>query len=197
MKSVSAYPEYAGDSKNIQFLTRQEHIEGAHKGSTRNPTNGYYNPVTKRMSNFGDNAPRKTKIIELSKPLSLRQQSNAINKEKIRLQAAKEAKALKAQAEQSKQGSNARRYKNVGIDEYKRLSEIKNNNSSQSGKTENRGIQEFREKTQSESCDQGKKNKGLSEFVSKSKVNSTNSKSNNSVSSRVAEKSKTSSKGQS
>ena len=31
MKSVVEYPEYQGDSDNIQFLTREEHLE-AHKG---------------------------------------------------------------------------------------------------------------------------------------------------------------------
>lgn len=42
MKSVSKYPQFAGDSKNIQFLTEKEHLYGAHKGSYHNKTNGYY-----------------------------------------------------------------------------------------------------------------------------------------------------------
>lgn len=54
MKSVSLYPEYAGDSKNIQFLTEDEHLYGAHNGSYHNLTNGYYDPETKEMHEFGD-----------------------------------------------------------------------------------------------------------------------------------------------
>ena len=46
MKSAEMYPEYQGDPGNIQFLTRAEHLE-AHNGNWRNPTNWYFNPVTK------------------------------------------------------------------------------------------------------------------------------------------------------
>lgn len=53
MKSVANYPEHAGNYKNIQFLTNEEHIQGAHQGSTRNLTNGYYNPKTGEISKFG------------------------------------------------------------------------------------------------------------------------------------------------
>ena len=38
MKSVSKYPQFAGDSKNIQFLTEKEHLYGAHQGSYHNKT---------------------------------------------------------------------------------------------------------------------------------------------------------------
>ena len=44
MKSVAKYPEHQGHPDNIQFLTRQEHLE-AHKGSWQNPTNWYYDPA--------------------------------------------------------------------------------------------------------------------------------------------------------
>lgn len=54
MKSVCLYPQYAGDPNNIQFLNEDEHINGAHGGNTHNPTNGYYNPETKTMSEFGE-----------------------------------------------------------------------------------------------------------------------------------------------
>lgn len=52
MKSVSQFPEYAGDSKNIQFLSEEEHLLGAHQGSYHNSTNGYFDPETKKMQEF-------------------------------------------------------------------------------------------------------------------------------------------------
>ena len=53
MKSVSLYPEYAGDSRNIQFLSEEEHLQGAHRGNYHNLTNGYYDPESKQMIQFG------------------------------------------------------------------------------------------------------------------------------------------------
>ena len=53
MKSAEMYPEHQGDPENIQFLTRAEHLE-AHNGNWRNPTNWYFNPVTKEKIDFGD-----------------------------------------------------------------------------------------------------------------------------------------------
>lgn len=52
MKSVSKYPDQAGNPKNIQFLTEDEHFQGAHQGSYHNATNGYYDPETKTMNEF-------------------------------------------------------------------------------------------------------------------------------------------------
>ena len=52
MKSAAEYPEYQGDPDNIQFLTREEHLE-AHKGSWQNPTNRHYNPETKDFVDLG------------------------------------------------------------------------------------------------------------------------------------------------
>lgn len=49
MKSVSLYPEYAGEPRNIQFLTEEEHLYGAHQGNYHNLTNGYYDPYNKVM----------------------------------------------------------------------------------------------------------------------------------------------------
>ena len=69
MKSASEYPEYQGDLDNIQFLTREEHLE-AHKGSWQNPTNWYYDPITKRFTDFGDGDIIPCKVIELSDPIS-------------------------------------------------------------------------------------------------------------------------------
>ena len=52
MKSVDGHNSKAGDPNNIQFLTRSEHL-AAHKGNYRNNTNGYYDPSTGKMNEFG------------------------------------------------------------------------------------------------------------------------------------------------
>lgn len=58
MKSVSLYPEYAGEPRNIQFLTEEEHLYGAHQGNYHNLTNGYYDPYNKVMTEFeGEELP--------------------------------------------------------------------------------------------------------------------------------------------
>lgn len=68
MKSAAEYPEYQGDPGNIQFLTREEHLE-AHKGSWQNPTNWYYNPETKEFIDFGENKYVPCEIIDLTDPV--------------------------------------------------------------------------------------------------------------------------------
>lgn len=68
MKSAAEYPEYQGNLNNIQFLTREEHLE-AHKGSWQNPTNWYYNPDTKEFVDFGENAPTPCEAISLNEPV--------------------------------------------------------------------------------------------------------------------------------
>lgn len=74
MKSAEEYPQFQGDPGNIQFLTREEHLE-AHQGNWQNPTNGYFDPVTKEMIDFGEGKYIPCKVIELSKPITI-----AINK---------------------------------------------------------------------------------------------------------------------
>ncbi len=66
MKSVSKYPQYAGNPKNIQFLTEVEHFEGAHRGSFHNLTNGYYDPETQTMSEFEGDELIEIPVNELS-----------------------------------------------------------------------------------------------------------------------------------
>ena len=61
MKSAKAYPDFAGNADNIQFLKGRnmnvnEHLD-AHGGSYRNPTNGYYDPATGNFIDFGDSVP--------------------------------------------------------------------------------------------------------------------------------------------
>lgn len=75
MKSVSQFPEYAGDPKNIQFLTDEEHFEGAHQGSYHNPTNGYYDPDTKTMNNFNGNELIEVPVSNLSERYTLEDSS--------------------------------------------------------------------------------------------------------------------------
>lgn len=68
MKCVSAYPEYLDDPRNIQFLSREEHL-AAHGGSWMNQTNGYYDPVLKTMSDFGAGPPQPCAEMPLTNPL--------------------------------------------------------------------------------------------------------------------------------
>lgn len=68
MKSVSAYPEYLDDPRNIQFLSHDEHL-AAHGGSWMNQTNGYYDPVLETMSDFGDGPPQPCAELPLTNPL--------------------------------------------------------------------------------------------------------------------------------
>jgi len=68
MKSAAEHQEYQGEPDNIQFLTREEHLE-AHKGSWQNPTNWYYDPVIKEYHDFGEGEIIPCKIIELSDPI--------------------------------------------------------------------------------------------------------------------------------
>ncbi len=67
MKNAEMYPEYQGESGNIQFLTRAEHLE-AHDGNWQNPTNWYFNPVTKEKFDFGDGPFIPCEIIQLLEP---------------------------------------------------------------------------------------------------------------------------------
>lgn len=70
MKSVEKYPEYQGDPDNIQFLTKEEHL-AAHQGNWQNPTNWYYNPVTKEYLDFGDGSYIPCTVIDLSEPIMI------------------------------------------------------------------------------------------------------------------------------
>ena len=68
MKSVSSYPQQAGNSGNIQFLSENEHFEGAHQGSFHNQTNGYYNPNSGSMEEFNGSELRPVESQDLSVP---------------------------------------------------------------------------------------------------------------------------------
>ncbi len=68
MKNVANFPEHQGNPDNIQFLSRLEHFE-AHGGSYQNPTNGYYNSITKTTSIFVGDELKPCEIIKLSNPI--------------------------------------------------------------------------------------------------------------------------------
>lgn len=70
MKSVTSFPEHAGNSKNIQFLNEDEHLNGAHKGNFHNKTNGYYDPQSKTMSNFKDDELVEVPVNDLTQKYS-------------------------------------------------------------------------------------------------------------------------------
>ena len=65
MKSATAYPDYAGDPDNIQFLKGRgnygdnwvnEHLD-AHGGNWSNPTNWHYDPEGSVFTEFGEHPP--------------------------------------------------------------------------------------------------------------------------------------------
>lgn len=85
MKSAEMYPEYQGEPGNIQFLTRAEHFE-AHDGNWQNPTNWYYNPITKEKFDFGDGPFMPCEIIHLPEPIvSIQLTQENKNKESLNL----------------------------------------------------------------------------------------------------------------
>ena len=76
MKSVESYPEYQSNPDNIQFLTRDEHL-AAHDGSWLNPTNWYYDPITKEKTKFAEDELIPCKTIELSEPVMIPKHDDA------------------------------------------------------------------------------------------------------------------------
>lgn len=70
MRSAEKHPECQSDPQNIQFLTRDEHLE-AHGGCWQNPTNGCFDPATKTTLDFGDGPVKPCDKITLSDPIAL------------------------------------------------------------------------------------------------------------------------------
>ena len=68
MKSVEKYPELQGDSENIQFLTRDEHLD-AHGGDFRNPTDGYYDYIKVSYPKPGNEISNQNTPVKLSNSL--------------------------------------------------------------------------------------------------------------------------------
>ncbi len=86
MRSAEMYPEDQGNPNNIQFLTREEHL-AAHDGSWKNPTNWYYDPVTKNKIDFGEDPIIPCREFELSDPLyvlkPIKTDNSSIEKEAV------------------------------------------------------------------------------------------------------------------
>lgn len=82
MKSAQQYPEYQGAPGNIQFLTRAEHLK-SHNGNWHNPTNWYFNTVTKEKLGFGDGPFISCDIIQLTDPIMKVQVKQEIKKEVV------------------------------------------------------------------------------------------------------------------
>lgn len=96
MLSVKSHPEHAGNEKNIQFLTHEEHFQ-AHGGNWKNDANGRFNLKTKKVNSFDGELPG-INYRKLSDPLSDRSKKIANTKYE-------KSKAV------SKTGSNAERTK--------------------------------------------------------------------------------------
>ena len=75
MKSVSTFPQHAGEPKNIQMLSESEHF-AAHQGNYHTPTNGYYNPETKQTEGFRQNELRPVQASALKQPAYKTQSKN-------------------------------------------------------------------------------------------------------------------------
>jgi hypothetical protein len=121
MKSVKDYPQYAGDPKNIQFLNRNEHVNGAHRGNTQNTTNGYYNPQTGKMHSFGNSAPQAPQSQALSAPMTQKQQDLSTKREQARKQGAQQAKTeMKGKSSNNQQSPSQNVHSaNKGIQSFK------------------------------------------------------------------------------
>lgn len=79
MLDASSNPSAANNPDNIQFLTHEEHIYGAHDGSPRNPTTGRFDPSTGETERINPNQipHRETVAFELSQKFDYHQQDIA------------------------------------------------------------------------------------------------------------------------
>ena len=82
MANVADRPEHAGNPDNIQWLTQDEHINGAHQGNTHTPTNGYYNPETGVMTPF-EGKPIAPPATELTNPIVSAQAAGQVAEQSI------------------------------------------------------------------------------------------------------------------
>ncbi len=151
MKSVRDYPQYAGDPDNIQFLNRSEHINGAHRGYTKNSTNGYYNPKNGTIISFSIRKPKAPPLQALSQPLTQRGQDIAEKSELARRKAAGQARAEAKQSVSKVMPAN-QQSTNKGIETARQKTAISQVNNQSMGKSSNKGIQEYRARSSSQSA---------------------------------------------
>ena len=104
MKSVSLYPQYAGEPSNIQFLTEEEHLYGAHRGSYHNLTNGYYDPYKEEMVECKGNELPKIPEYELSNNEDIKLKEEIINSYSVGCPVNKEAKTESTQNSEESNG---------------------------------------------------------------------------------------------
>lgn len=81
MQSVKAYPEQAGNSDNIQFLTKEEHLYGAHQGKFQNKTNGMYHAEKGKSEEFADGKVKAMKVMRLTEPICKSVDRNSLKQE--------------------------------------------------------------------------------------------------------------------
>lgn len=108
--SVKNNPSQAGNSDNIQFLTRKEHYK-AHDGNYKNDPHGRYDPSTGKVTKYSGNA-RKEPEQRLTNKLS-EGEVKAADKKYAKMMDAKrqesaQKRAMRAKEEQAK----AQKYKN-------------------------------------------------------------------------------------
>ena len=151
MKSVKEYPQYASDPKNIQFLNRSEHVDGAHKGNTQNSTNGYFNPKTGITQDFGTRSPQAPQVQPLSSPLTQRQKSLAVKSEQMKKQAARQAKAEMSADKTSQQVGN----KGIASARQKAAGN-QSSSSTQQGKSSNQGLKNYQSKASNQTANVSK-----------------------------------------
>lgn len=68
MLNVEKFPEHQGNPKNIQFLSRQEHLQ-AHDGNYQNSTCGYFDYINGETRFFENGNLEPCIVIELSNPV--------------------------------------------------------------------------------------------------------------------------------
>ncbi len=95
--SVKQNPSLAGDEKNIQFLTRSEHLK-AHNGNFKNDPKGRYNPDTGKVEKYADGKPKAEPVNNLTNKMSDSRKESAMKKyDTMQQQKAQKAKARAAE----------------------------------------------------------------------------------------------------
>lgn len=105
MKSAEKFPEYQGNSQNIQFISRSEHFN-AHNGNFQNPTNGFYNYRTGDTLEFKTDVVVPCNVIDLTESIIKPQMVHEVKKEVVN-EPIKEAPKIKVQKTTQEKTENA------------------------------------------------------------------------------------------